>query len=150
MEDFWFDLFDRFGWFVFGFDLNLIGRFNWRIFKNKKNLIEKLCYKIKPSNKCFKLLKVIKKSLEKKQNKPYIVSKTVRLIHLHRSTINHSHFFNKRKKKKVLKVLEWANHEYQRLMISYDSGGFLNQYGLDDTESVWLELWKELTCQNLK
>jgi hypothetical protein len=40
----------------------------------------------------------------------------------------------------VLKVLEWANHEYQRLMISYDSGGFLNQYGLDDTESVWLEL----------
>ncbi len=38
-------------------------------------------------------------------------------------------------------MLEWANHEYQRLMISYDSRGFLNQYGLDDTESVWLTSW---------
>lgn len=42
---------------------------------------------------------------------------------------------------KVLKVLEWANHEYQRLMISYNNQGFFDQYGLENTESVWLTSW---------
>lgn len=41
----------------------------------------------------------------------------------------------------VLKVLEWANHEYLRIMSVYDQRGFFTQYGVEDTESVWLTSW---------
>ena len=41
----------------------------------------------------------------------------------------------------VLKVLEWANHEYLRIMCVYDKRGFFTQYGVDGTESVWLTSW---------
>ena len=42
---------------------------------------------------------------------------------------------------KVLKVLEWANHEYLRIMITYNDQGFFDQYGNPGTESVWLTSW---------
>jgi len=41
----------------------------------------------------------------------------------------------------VLKILEWANHEYLRILICYDRRGFFNQYGVENTESVWLTAW---------
>lgn len=41
----------------------------------------------------------------------------------------------------VLKILEWANHEYLRILITYDKRGFFNQYGVDNTESLWLTAW---------
>jgi len=42
---------------------------------------------------------------------------------------------------KVLKILDWANYEYQRIIITLDKQGFFNQYGLENTESVWLTAW---------
>jgi CD109 antigen len=41
----------------------------------------------------------------------------------------------------VIKVLEWVNHEYQRLLCTYDERGYFTQYGVVDTESVWLTSW---------
>jgi CD109 antigen len=41
----------------------------------------------------------------------------------------------------VLKVLEWANYEYLRIMNNYDDAGFFTQYGQPETESVWLTSW---------
>ena len=41
----------------------------------------------------------------------------------------------------VLKILEWANYEYLRMMITFDDKGFFTQYGVADTESVWLTSW---------
>jgi len=42
---------------------------------------------------------------------------------------------------KVLKILEWANHEYQRFLLTYDPRGFFTEYGLENTESVWMTSW---------
>ncbi len=43
---------------------------------------------------------------------------------------------------KVLKTLDWANYEYQRILIGLDNNQkFFKQYGLDNTESVWLTAW---------
>ena len=42
---------------------------------------------------------------------------------------------------KMLKILEWANHEYQRILITFNRQGFFNQYGVELTESVWLTAW---------
>ena len=39
------------------------------------------------------------------------------------------------------KVLYWMNHEYLRILICYDNRGFFTQYGLENTESVWLTSW---------
>jgi hypothetical protein len=41
----------------------------------------------------------------------------------------------------VLKILEWVNHEYLRIMICYDQRGFFTQYGVPGTESVWVTSW---------
>ena len=41
----------------------------------------------------------------------------------------------------VLKIIDWINYEYQRIMICYDENGFFTQYCLPDTESVWLTAW---------
>ncbi len=41
----------------------------------------------------------------------------------------------------VLKVLEWANFEYQRILICYDERGFFTQYGVPNTQSIWLTSW---------
>ena len=41
----------------------------------------------------------------------------------------------------VLKILDMANLEYVRMMCVYDKRGFFTQYGVDNTESVWLTSW---------
>ena len=41
----------------------------------------------------------------------------------------------------VLKVLEWVNYEYQRILICYDERGFFTQYGVPNTQSIWLTSW---------
>jgi hypothetical protein len=41
----------------------------------------------------------------------------------------------------VLKILEWVNREYLKILTYYDQRGFFNQYGLPNTESVWLTSW---------
>ena len=41
----------------------------------------------------------------------------------------------------VLKILEWVNYEYLRIMITFDEQGFFTQYGVPNTASVWLTSW---------
>ena len=38
-------------------------------------------------------------------------------------------------------MTEWANHEYGRILITFNKAGFFNQYGVENTESVWLTAW---------
>jgi hypothetical protein len=41
----------------------------------------------------------------------------------------------------VIKRLQVANYEYQRIVICYDKSGFFNQYCVENTDSVWLTAW---------
>jgi CD109 antigen len=41
----------------------------------------------------------------------------------------------------VLKILEWINYEYMRILTTYNSLGYFTQYGNEGTESIWLSSW---------
>ena len=41
----------------------------------------------------------------------------------------------------MLRIIDWLNFEYQRIMICYVDKGFFNQYCVDDTDSTWLTSW---------
>jgi CD109 antigen len=38
-------------------------------------------------------------------------------------------------------MVDWANHEYLRFMITFYKEGYFNQYGVEHTKSVWLTAW---------
>lgn len=48
----------------------------------------------------------------------------------------------------VLKILEWANHEYLRILCVYDQRGFFTQYGVEGTDSIWLTSWALMTIKD--
>lgn len=41
----------------------------------------------------------------------------------------------------VLKILEWVNYEYLRILTAYDKNGFFTNFGVEPEPSVWLTAW---------